>query len=48
MVKSLLEHLATLFGVDDDPHMGDDSHALNRDDELENGWEGVDDVDDGT
>lgn len=46
MVKPLLGHLATFFATDDDPHPGDDSHALNWDDELESGWDPMDDVDD--
>ncbi|MFC0866334.1 hypothetical protein ACFHYQ_28980 [Sphaerimonospora cavernae] len=45
MVKPLLGHLATLFGADDDPHLGDDSHARGREEEWDDEWDHMDDAD---
>ncbi|GGO77798.1 hypothetical protein [Nonomuraea cavernae] len=35
MPKPLIEQLATLFGAYDDLHLGDDTHALDPDEDVD-------------
>ncbi len=42
MLKMIFRQMAILFGADDDPHMGDDSHARDLDEYLDE----EDDLDD--
>ncbi len=42
MLKLLLQQMAEFLDTDDDPHLGDDAHALDQDDYAEE----TDDLDD--
>jgi hypothetical protein len=35
MLRVILGHMATLFGADADPHLGDDAHALDHDEDID-------------
>ncbi|WP_433417231.1 hypothetical protein ACQP1V_42055 [Microtetraspora malaysiensis] len=39
------QQIAALFGGDDDPHLGDDAHALHQDEQLDD-TDYLDDLDD--
>ncbi|MEV0596878.1 hypothetical protein [Nonomuraea cavernae] len=35
MLRTIIEQLATLFGAYDEPHLGDDTHALDPDEDVD-------------
>ncbi|GLX00242.1 hypothetical protein [Microtetraspora sp. NBRC 16547] len=45
VLKMIFRQMAVLFGADDDPHLGDDSHALDLDEYLDE-TDDPDDLDD--
>jgi hypothetical protein len=38
MLEAIFEHIATLLGPDPGLHSGDDMHALDPDDDIDDSW----------
>jgi hypothetical protein len=38
MIQTIFQYLATLLEPDPELHLGDDSHALGPDDDLDGAW----------